>query len=110
MLLKISSRFSPNILVKLLQILGYNPIGRMNKSFFIGFINSLFNKGKAVMPFSWVKAALDVARKYRLPIRIDNGHSGTSWNFIHLHIYKVHIRIPSNAIQYIRNYIKKWRL
>lgn len=95
---------------KLLQILGYNPIGRMNKSFFIGFINSLFNKGKAVMPFSWVKAALDVARKYRLPIRIDNGHSGTSWNFIHLHIYKVHIRIPSNAIQYIRNYIKKWRL
>lgn len=35
MLLKISSRFSPNILVKLLQILGYNPIGRMNKSFLL---------------------------------------------------------------------------
>ena len=106
-ILKLSSKLGPKVLVSILNSLGINPIGLMDKSLLMGFLQTVFNNPKVTMPSAWVKALLPIAEKFGWSIRLDSGHIGTAWNFIHLHIGKVHIAIHKSIISFINAFLKR---
>lgn len=103
---QLSSKLGSKFIVNALQFFGINPIGLMSKSMLMGFLQSVFNNPNVIMPSEWIKMLLPIADNFGWLIRLDYGHVGTAWNFIHLHIGKVHIAILKSIVEFIIKFIK----